>query len=115
MAEFLSRRRYLRQEGRATPFFVARLRAFRSISRIMDAAVLRAQELTSNAVEVGQAKERVHLREILRDPAVTYLRVPPQALHHQIRMLANGANSREAPVACLLRWSQRSSLGAAPV
>ena len=82
---------------------------------IMDAPLLWTQQSVSNPVQVRQRKQRVHLRQILRDSAVAHLRVTPQALDHQERMLDNGTDPRQAPVAKALRLGQRTVLGAALV
>src|SRR5882672_3360822 len=80
---------------------------FSAFSRFTKAPLLCGQQSSSNAVDVRQTEQGVHLRQILLDAPVAHLRVAPQPLHYQIRMLSNGPYPREAPVACLLPIGQR--------
>lgn len=95
--------------------FSGRFRVFLPVLPFTDAPLLWAQQSVAHVVEIGQAEEHFHLRQVLREAPVTHLRMPPQALHYQIRMLTNGPHSGETPVARFLRCSKRMMFGAAHV
>ena len=60
----------------------------------------------SDAVEISQGKQRMHLRQILRDPAVACLGMAPQPLDHEVGVLDDCAHSGITPVAHALAFSQ---------
>ena len=84
-----------------------------SVLRFMDAPLLHNHQLSSNAVYVCEREQRVHLRQVLFDPTVVNLRVPPQALDHKEPMLDRRTHSGQPPVACSLCIGQRSAFRAA--
>ena len=78
-----------------------------SLRCFMATPLLRKQQIFANAIQIGQAEQRVHLRQILLQASITHFGVPPQALDHQIGVFADRAPLRVAAVARTLALAQR--------
>ena len=64
----------------------------------------------SDAIQIGQCEQRMHLSKVFGDAAVAHFGMAPQPLDHQIGMLANRTHFGIAPVARALTLSQRLEL-----